>query len=295
MIRVLLETFSSGAYLVINKELIKMYGAINALFLSNLIDKFRYFLDKNNVNSKAGFFLTYEDQTEQIGLSKHQLREAKQFFIEKGILYTKKEGIPAKEFYYINLETLLQTYQEQLSLKYSEGIPQEVKNFNHKGLKNLTSNIIKENKYKDNKKSIIKNNTKKSLDFVPIEERDYFDTILHNLWLPYKDEQGKGYKSKQSYDILKKHLLEYSGGDKKKAKKVLERSMGNNWAGIFPYQEEGSQGKQSYKKPKGQVLTKPISEMTEEEIEEYNSRGHLFLNHDQKNNSYLDREPDFIV
>ena len=43
---VALELLSSDSYLVVNKKLIKEFGPNTALFVSNLIDKYKYFQDK---------------------------------------------------------------------------------------------------------------------------------------------------------------------------------------------------------------------------------------------------------
>lgn len=53
-------------------------------------------------------------------------------------------------------------------------------------------------------------------------------------WLEYKRARGQTYKSETSIKICYKKLLEMSGGDPVKAEAIVENSIANNYAGIFP-------------------------------------------------------------
>ncbi len=133
-----LESFSSSSFLQVNKILMKMYGIEMAVFIGNLVDKLKYFRSRNMLTEDGGFFLTHADQTEQIGLSDYQLRKHKQTCRELGILATKMVGIPPKEFYFLDLEVLVQIFKE-----YS------LKNLGNDRLK--TKGIYKETKLKETK------------------------------------------------------------------------------------------------------------------------------------------------
>ena len=54
-----LEILSSESYLVVNKKLIKQFGPDTAIFLSNLIDKYKYFQDKQ-ILIEDGFYITHK-------------------------------------------------------------------------------------------------------------------------------------------------------------------------------------------------------------------------------------------
>jgi len=128
----LIESFKSTGYLIVNKTLIKQFRLIPAVLLSNYIDKHIYFQEKFPDND-GWFFLTHEQQTEQLGLSDHQIRQGKKELKEKRYIQTKQKGIPAKEWYRINFMNL---YRGQALEKF-EGKP----------LKN--SRAIKETKLKE--------------------------------------------------------------------------------------------------------------------------------------------------
>lgn len=139
-----LEAFSSGSYLVVNKTLITIFGLQEAVFLSNLIDKFRYFSEKNMLQKDNGFFLTHEEQEKQTSLSLYQLRKCKKNIIKQKILKTYVKGVPSKEFYILDFDQLINIIEKSnlrpRSLKTKDLGPPE------------TKDLYKENKYKENKR-----------------------------------------------------------------------------------------------------------------------------------------------
>ena len=183
MIKIALEIFRTDAFLAINKKLIQKVGIIKAAYITNLVDKYKYFRDRGMLTEDGGFFLTYEEQTKQLGLSEHQLRTCKKEFIEAGVLRTKMRGVPRKEFYFIDFGELLSQFIvdeedepiepipddstnakntdesgdqfKEYSLKNSRTNAQKIQgimleNFKQYSLKN--SSNIKENLYKENEK-----------------------------------------------------------------------------------------------------------------------------------------------
>lgn len=59
-------------------------------------------------------------------------------------------------------------------------------------------------------------------DMQPIVER----------WLKYKREKGQSYKP-TGFAVFVKKLMEYSGGNVNVATQIIEKSISNNWSGIF--------------------------------------------------------------
>lgn len=101
----ILEAFKSKGYLVINKTLIKILGLFPAILLSNYIDKYLYFLERFPDND-GWFYLTHEQQIEQLNVGESTIRKYKQLLIKSGILETKMAGVPAKEWLKVNSDTL---------------------------------------------------------------------------------------------------------------------------------------------------------------------------------------------
>lgn len=65
-------------------------------------------------------------------------------------------------------------------------------------------------------------------------------------WLAYKKEKKQSYKSKIGILAFAKQLNEYSSGDPLLADKIIERSIANNYSGIFALKEKiQKQGKRN--------------------------------------------------
>ena len=191
MIKIALEIFRTDAFLAINKKLIQKVGIIKAAYIMNLVDKYKYFRDRGMLTGDGGFFLTYEEQTKQLGLSKHQLRTCKKEFIEAGVLRTKMRGVPRKEFYFIDFGELLSQFIVDEEDEPIEPIPDDSTNaknadesenqFKDHSLKNSRNNgqkiqglmVKKFNEYSSKNSSNIKKNLYKENEERNIKLFDY--------------------------------------------------------------------------------------------------------------------------
>ncbi len=182
MIKIALEIFRTDAFLAINKKLIKVLGLEKALFISNLIDKYKYFQKREMLTEDGAFYNTHEDQIYEIGLTEYQIRKCKKELIKMGILKTEKRGVPAKEFYFINFQLLIamvfgkELNIEGLDLTKTKGLDlTKTKGLDltkTKGLYNKT----KDNKTKDNKNLFSDLNLKegkqdKNSRYIPLAEK----------------------------------------------------------------------------------------------------------------------------
>jgi len=61
---------------------------------------------------------------------------------------------------------------------------------------------------------------------------------LVQSFLDYRKEIKKPYKSQKSIEAFYKELKQYAEGRFDYAEKVINRSIGNGWQGIFPLPEE---------------------------------------------------------
>jgi hypothetical protein len=156
------EVYASSAYLVINKRLLIHYGPNIAIFLSNLIDKHRYFKEHGQAKEDGWFYLVHEQQMEQTGLSLARIQNYKKVLKEDGVLETCLQGTPAKEWYRIDYNRLsaivpLTIITPSLEAESPRGVPQETREqglTETRGLDLIETrgHIYKENKYKENKK-----------------------------------------------------------------------------------------------------------------------------------------------
>jgi len=96
--------------------------------------------------------------------------------------------------------------------------------------------------------------------------KDIYDSEFISIvetWLKYKKERKETYKSKIGVSLFCKELKKVSEGDNVKALKVIEKSMANNWAGIFEL-------KGNEVKPEIKIKTK--EEINEQKAREFMSR-----------------------
>jgi len=62
-------------------------------------------------------------------------------------------------------------------------------------------------------------------------------------WLEYKKSRNEMYKSPQSVLVCVKRLHELCGGDISVAEKIIDQSIGNNWAGLFALKQQPQKAK----------------------------------------------------
>lgn len=93
---------------------------------------------------------------------------------------------------------------------------------------NADINTTKEKEKKKEKESKLKGYDNFSLDFVADEFKESFIQ-----WLDYKKQRKESYKTQKSLEVCYKQLLAKSENDPLTAMKMVEQSMGNNWAGLF--------------------------------------------------------------
>ena len=91
---------SSSAFIIFNKKLAKQIGLKETILLSDLISKEEYFIANNM--SEGWFFNTEANIEADTTLSPYQQRKALKTLKSKGVIETKRMGIPAKQFFKIN-------------------------------------------------------------------------------------------------------------------------------------------------------------------------------------------------
>lgn len=141
----LLSSSNVGYY---NKEIARMFGLNEAIILSELCSKYEYWKKENKLTENEFFFETQETIEENTTLSSYQQRNALKTLEENKILTTKLVGIPAKKYFKINENELLQ----YLTPRCEETAQLEVKKLNSSNIKynNTKDNIISNNKLLDN-------------------------------------------------------------------------------------------------------------------------------------------------
>jgi len=227
------EAFRSNGFLVLNKTAIKQLGLIATVALSNYIDKYLYFKKKEPEN-EGWFYLTHEQQSNQIGLEEYSVKGAKNILIQKGILITKRRGIPAKEWFMIDFERLSDFFGQDPTISGGQdptisGGQDPTISGGHKNKENIIKeNIIKKNikiyKKVDPKQLIHDNLT--HLEWIHDQK---FCEALHS-YLTHRQEMHK----MLTPEACKRLARKLSKCSLQESTQALMRSVENGWTGVFP-------------------------------------------------------------
>tara|TARA_R110002153_G_scaffold9102_1_gene38070 strand:+ start:1175 stop:1843 length:669 start_codon:yes stop_codon:yes gene_type:complete len=100
------QLLSSTAFIVLNKELAKQVGLKEAVLLADLISKEEYFISKGMTD--GWFFNTEANIEADTTLNSYHQRKCLKTLKKFKIIETKRKGIPAKQYFKINEEQVLQ-------------------------------------------------------------------------------------------------------------------------------------------------------------------------------------------
>lgn len=106
--KVVLGTLASDAFIQVNKRLAKLIGPIEALFLGELISRYRYWSNKEHygLTKEDTFYATIKDMWENTGISGDvQSRIIKQLS-KKNIIEQTVQGMPAKRYFKLNFDII---------------------------------------------------------------------------------------------------------------------------------------------------------------------------------------------
>ena len=109
---------SSTAFIIMNKELARRIGLKESILLADLISKEEYFI-KNGTISEGWFFNTEANIEEDTTLNPYHQRKCLKTLRKYEIIETKRKGIPAKQYFKINEEQVLQILNNLLDKNYT--------------------------------------------------------------------------------------------------------------------------------------------------------------------------------
>ena len=188
---ILMSILSNDSYIILNKNIMKKIGLYESILLGELCSEYVYWHKENKLQD-GYFYSTRENIEEETTLSSHQQRKALKALISLEFIEIIEKDMPKKVYYKINEERIYKfLIEEDLEVT-------DVKNFNYKTLKNLTSsseifelqdvkffninnNNINNNKNNNNKilSNLIGNNNKDVLG--EIDKMDYETIFKKNI------------------------------------------------------------------------------------------------------------------
>lgn len=99
---ILASLLASSKYIIVNKDLIQILGLNEAIILGELCSEYSYWANINKLEDNEYFYSTRDNIQKNTGITPHFQRLAMKNLEEKGIIYTKKKGIPCKTYYKID-------------------------------------------------------------------------------------------------------------------------------------------------------------------------------------------------
>lgn len=192
---ILMSILSSDAYIILNKYVMKAIGLHEAILLGELCSEYIYWCKEDKLQD-GYFFSTRENIEKETTLSPHQQRQALKNLVNFGFIEVTEKDMPKKTYYKV-IEEKVYEFLSKIELNF-----EEVKKFNDKTSKNLTSsdeniedqdvknfninnNIINNNK--DN--NILSNHIKDEEDKIDYEEI-FKKNIEYEILI--QDERTKG-------------------------------------------------------------------------------------------------------
>ena len=221
-----LQLIASSSFLTVNMAIAKQVGNDAAILLAELASSQVYF-ENNGMLTDGMFFETVELIEDRTNLTKYQQAKAVKVLEESGILRTKLKGIPAKRYFFVDGEKIVELVDHKKSKNLTtvgqKTSPQEVKKLDRNN-----------KRYNKNRETIIdKNNI--------VSESSLSEPVKEKVvdFLEYRKEIKKPYKSERSIKSLVTQV-------EKQEQRIgsiaviecIDKTMRNGWQGLFWEKEE---------------------------------------------------------
>lgn len=100
------DLLTQDSYFILNRKLNSYYGLVLGAFIVFLLDKEKYHKYNRELTQDGYFYATDMDIMLMTGLTSSQVSKLKNTAVEKELVFIKREGIPLKTYYKINLQKI---------------------------------------------------------------------------------------------------------------------------------------------------------------------------------------------
>lgn len=220
------DLLTQDSFFILNRKLNSCIGLVLSAFLVFLLDKEKYHKYNNELTKDGYFYATDMDIMLMTGLTSSQVSKLKKEAEEKEFVSIKKEGIPLKTYYKVNLQKIndiLNLNKSAIELSYQRITEEDIPN-----LLNVSENILLNLSFRDLrficKKFRIKyygTNTKQQMIENILEAKEKMtsgeaepeDKKVNNEILSIQDLKNLTFKNLRS--ICKENNITYTGQDTK--------------------------------------------------------------------------------
>lgn len=114
------DLFSTSAFWILNKKLVRAVGPNAALYLVHLVDWHKHLKNMGKlIGTNDWFYSTYETTQEHTGINTHTQRLSIKVLVDLGVLQTEQKGCPSKQWLKLNINaSIMQTiYNDGATVK----------------------------------------------------------------------------------------------------------------------------------------------------------------------------------
>jgi hypothetical protein len=217
----------------VNKELARKIGIEPALLLSEIIDSYDYFKERNELVKYDGvlyYFQTSEKIQEKTSLSYKKQKSCIDVLLKHGFIKTTLKGIPAKLHFSVCEDKILHFFNLRIDKGEGAVLPKG-KNLNDSNVESIyKENIIK----KEDKKNNIKKRKTATIDDVIAVLPPNSEQLIPCLreWMEYKLARGESYLLSTISTTVNK-LLKGCEGNAAILQAMVDKSIASNYSGMF--------------------------------------------------------------
>ena len=142
----------SDGSIIVNKQLAKEIGINEAIVYSELLSKYMYFYNKNQLTEDGYFFNTVENLEIDTTLSKYQQQKAIKKLKDLKLIDTKLKGMPSTRYFKILDNDVLESLLLQ---QKSKNYPTRSKETSQQEVKKLATNNTNNNTNNNNKDIVV--------------------------------------------------------------------------------------------------------------------------------------------
>lgn len=223
------DLLTQDSFFILNRKLNSCIGLVLGAFLVFLLDKEKYHKYNNELTKDGYFYATDMDIMLMTGLTSSQVSKLKKEAEEKEFVAVKKEGIPLKTYYKVNLQKIndiLNLNKSAIELSYQRITEEDIPN-----LLNVSENILINLSFRDlrfickkfrvkyygtnTKQQMIENilEAKEKIASGETETEDKQNKKVSNEILSIQDLRNLTFKNLRS--ICKENNITYTGQDTK--------------------------------------------------------------------------------
>ena len=237
----IIEYLANDNYVIVNKELIKVFGLKEAVLIGELCREYRYWKSLDKLEDDM-FYSSIDNIKDNIGLSAYEQRSAIQSLQNCGVLETELKGVPAKKYFKINQSQLLKiltsrcekTSQQDVKKLHSRDIANKNTENNNKS---ISKDIDTDFEFGYTKKSKTKKPTlyDKCVNLINDFTDDAIlrEMLVKSLQMFLENSRESGKTLYTNHFKGKLNILKNLSDDNYEQRKIVKQALDNGWKSFY--------------------------------------------------------------